>query len=70
MACITSSVDLLSLIKTFWCHWIIFIKENFIFLICPFCFNIRPNNCFQLQVRSSVLLVALEILRNSAPMLP
>ena len=67
MACITSSIDLLYLIKTSWCRWIIFIKENLILLICPFCFNIRLNNCLQLRVRSSILLVALEILRNSAP---
>ena len=66
MACITSSIDLLYLIKTSWCRWIIFIKENLILLICPFCFNIRLNNCLQLRVRSSILLVALEILRNSA----
>ena len=70
MACITSSTDLLYFIKTSWCHWIIFIKENLILLIYPCCFNIQLNNCLQLRVRSSVLLVALEILRNSAPMLP
>ena len=46
MACITSSIDLLYLIKTSRCRWIIFIKENLILLICPFCFNIRLNNCF------------------------
>ena len=28
MACITSSIDLLYLIKTSWCRWIFFIKEN------------------------------------------
>ena len=67
MACITSSIDLLYLKKTSRCRWIIFIKENLILLICPFCFNIRLNNCLQLRVRSSILLVALEILRNSAP---
>ena len=70
MGCITSSIDLLYLIKTSWCRWIIFIKENSILLICPFCFNIRLNNCLQLRVRSSILLVALEILRNSAQMFP
>ena len=41
MACITSTTDLLYLIKTSWCRWIILIKENLILLICPFCFNIR-----------------------------
>ena len=41
MACITSSIDLSYLIKTSWCRWITFIKENLILLICPFCFNIR-----------------------------
>ena len=61
MACITSSIDLLYLIKLSWCRWIIFIKENLILLICPFCFNIQLNNCLQLRVRSSILLVALEI---------
>ena len=70
LACITSSIDLLYLIKTSWCRWIIFIKENLILLICPFCFNIQLNNCLQLRERSSILLVALEILRNSAPLLP
>ena len=30
MACITSSIDLLYLIKTSWCRWIISIKENLI----------------------------------------
>ena len=38
--------------------------------ICLFYFNIQLNNCLQVQERSSILLVALEILRNSAPMLP
>ena len=70
MVCIFSSIDLLYLIKTSWCHWIIFLKENLILLICPFCLNIRLSNCLQLQERSSILLVALEILRNSAPVLP
>ena len=71
MACITSSIDLLYLIKTTsWCSWVIFIKENLILLICPFCFNIRLSNCLQLRERSSILLVVLEILRNFAPMLP
>ena len=56
--------------KNFFCRWIILIKENLILLICLFCFNIRLNNCLQLRVRSSTLLVALEILRKSAPMLP
>ena len=70
MACITSSIDLLYLIKTSRCRWIIFIKENLILLICPFCFNIRLNNCLQLRVRSSILLVALEILRNSCSNAP
>ena len=41
MACITSLINLLYLIKPSWCHWIIFTKENLITLICPFCFNIR-----------------------------
>ena len=41
MACITCSIDLLYLIKTSRCHWIIFIKENLILLICPSCFNIQ-----------------------------
>ena len=50
--------------------FIIFIKENLILLICSFCFNIRLNNCLQARERSSILLVALEILRSSAPMLP
>ena len=53
--------------KNFLVPWIIFIKENLILLICPFCYNIRLNNCLQLKVRSSILLVVLEILRNSAP---
>ena len=70
MACITFSMDLLYLIKTSWCRWIICAEENFILLICPFCFKIRLNNCLQLQERSSISLVALEILRNSAQMLP
>ena len=39
MACISSSIDLLYLIKTSWCRCIIFIKENLILLIWPFCFN-------------------------------
>ena len=39
MACINSSIDLLYLIKTSCCRWIIFIKENLILLICPFYFN-------------------------------
>ena len=69
MACITSSTDVLYLIKTSWCHWIIFIKENLILLICPFCFNIRLKNCPQLRARSSIPLVALEILRNPASFL-
>ena len=64
MACITSSTDLLYLLKTSWCRWIIFIKGNLILLICSFCFNIRLNNCLQLRVRSSILLVSLEILRD------
>ena len=64
MACITSSIDLLYLIKTSWCRWIIFIKENLILLICPFCFNIRLNNCLQLRVRSSILLGALEYIHT------
>ena len=70
MGCITSSADVLFLIKTFWCRWIIFIKENLILLICPFSsfahFSIRRNNCLQLQKKYSVLLVALEILRHSS----
>ena len=68
MACITPSIDLLYLIKTFWCRWIIFIKENLILLIFPF-FNIRLDDCLQLREISSILLNALEILKNSAPML-
>ena len=52
------SIDLLYLIKTSWCRLIIFIKENLIHLIYPFCFNIRLNNCLQVQGRSSILLVA------------
>ena len=64
MACITSSADLSYLIKTSWCRWIIFITENLILFISPFYFNI------QLRERSSILLVALEILRNFAPTLP
>ena len=60
MAFITSSVDLLYLVKTSWCCWIIFIKENLMFLIRPFCFNIQ----------SSIVLVALKILSNSGPVLP
>ena len=63
MACITSSIDLLYLIKTSWCRWITFIKENLILLICPFCFNIRLNNCLQLRVRSSILFV--EVIETS-----
>ena len=63
MAGITSSIDLLHLIKTSWHHWIIFIKENLILFFCIFCFNIQLNNCLQLQERFSILLVALEILR-------
>ena len=47
-----------------------FFKENTILLICQFCFNIRLYNYLQVQERCSTLLVALEILRNSAPMLP
>ena len=65
MACLTSSIDLLYLVKTSWCHWIIFIKENLILFIFPFCFNIWLNNCLQLRERFSILLVALQILRNS-----
>lgn len=59
MACISSSVHLLYLIKTPWCRWVIFIKGNLILLICPFCFNIQLNNCLQLRDRSSIILVAL-----------
>ena len=70
MACITSSTDLLYLIKTSWCPWIIFIKENLTLHNFPSCFNILLNSCLQVRERSSILLVALEILRNSAPMLP
>ena len=70
MASIISSIDLLYLIKTSWCRSVIFIKENLILFICPFCFNIRLNNCLQVREKSSNLLVALEILRNSAPILP
>ena len=67
MAYITSLIDLLYLVKTSWCRWIIFTKENLILLICPFCFNIRLNNCLQLRVRSSILLVTLEKLCSSTP---
>ena len=70
MAWITSPIGLLYLIKTSWCRWIIFIKENLILLICSFYYNIRLNNCLQLRERSSILLVALGILRNSTSMLP
>ena len=38
MACITSSTDLLYLIKTSWCRQIIFFEENLILFICPFCY--------------------------------
>ena len=61
MACITSSIDLLHLIKTSCYRWIIFIKENLILLLCPFCFNIPLSNCLQVRKRSSILLVALEV---------
>ena len=70
MAYITSSTDLSYLIKTSWCRWIIFIKKILVLLICPFCFNIRLNNYLKLRVKPSILLVALEILRNAAPLLP
>ena len=70
MACITSSIDLLYLTKTSWCRCIIFIKEYLILLICPFYFTIRLKNCLQVREGTSILLAALEILRNSAPMLP
>ena len=36
MASITSLIDLLYWMKTSWCRWIIFIKENLILLICHF----------------------------------
>ena len=37
MPCITSSIDLLiDLMKSSWCRWIIFIKENMIPLICTY----------------------------------
>ena len=68
--CITSSVDLLYLMKTYWCRWIIFIMENLILLVCLFYFNIWLNNCLEVRERSSILLVALEILWNSALMFP
>ena len=55
IACITSSIDLLYLIRTSWLRWIIFTKENLILLICPFCFNIRLDNCLQVRQRSSIL---------------
>ena len=71
MACITSSIDLLYLIKTSLCHWIIFIKENLILVICSFHFNnTQLNNYLQVQERSSILPVVLAILRNSTQMLP
>ena len=70
MANIISSIDLLCLVKTSWCRWIIFIQENLIPLICPLCFNIRLSNCLQVRQRSSILLVAIEMLRNSATMPP
>ena len=70
MACITSSIDLLYLIKTSEYRRILFIKEDLVLPIFPFCFNIRVNNCLQLRERSSILWVDLEILRNFAPMLP
>ena len=47
MALTTSSIDLLYLIKTPWCCWVTFVKENLILLICLFHFNIRLNNCLQ-----------------------
>ena len=56
-------------IKTPWCLWITFIKESQILLICPFSLNIRLNNCLQLWERSSILIAALQILRNPVPML-
>ena len=46
MACVTSSIDLLYLIKTSQCRWIILMKENVILFIWLFCFNIRLNNCY------------------------
>ena len=71
MACITFSINLLYLIKTSLCHWIIFIKENLILVICSFHFNnIQLNNYLQVQERSSILPVVLAILRNSTQMLP
>ena len=51
MACITSLIDLLYLIKISWCHWIVVIRGNFILLICPFCFNIQLNNYLQARKR-------------------
>ena len=69
MACITFPADLLYLVKTSWCRWIVFIIESLILLICSFFFNILLNSCLQVRKRSSILLVALEILRNSAPIL-
>ena len=69
MASITSSIDLLYLIKTSWCRWIIVIEESLILLVCPFSFNILLYTCLQVRERYSILLVALEILINSAPML-
>ena len=62
---IMSSISLLYLIKTSWCRWIIYFKEKLI-LICPFCFNMRLKNCLLVQERSSILLVALEILKSSS----
>ena len=41
MTCITFSIDLLYLIKTSRCRWVIFIQEILILLIWPSCFNIQ-----------------------------
>ena len=41
MTCITCSIDLLYLIKTSRCRWVIFVKEILILHICPSCFNIQ-----------------------------
>ena len=69
MALITSSNNLLYLMKTSWCDWIILIKENFI-VIRSFCFNIQLIDCLQVQEKYPILLFAQKILRNSAPILP
>ena len=61
MACIISSIDLLYLMETYWFRWIILF---FLFAHFTLAFDIQERE------RSSVLLIALEILRNSAPVLP